>query len=129
MCCCDGPMPAIYEAKIVKAGKNWRCCECLDDIPHGDRHEHAKGLWEGRWSQFRTCLACVEARHLAYESCIAHGQLMDHLDARDGPEQAAWFERRDATYWRLRADRLRTSNPEPVREDTTNSTTEEDPTK
>lgn len=112
MCYCDGPQPDIYEATVLKGRKAWRCCECLDDIPVAQRHEHVKGLWEDCWSEFRTCLDCVAMRDESECSCMPHGLMMDHLDERDGPRQAAWLAKRDANYWRLEEER-RSTEPTP----------------
>ena len=99
MCLCDNP-PAIYERHEVKARKPWVCCECLSDIAVGERHEHVKGLWEGHWDEFRTCLRCVKLIADAECSCMPHERLMDYIDERDSPEYAEFHRIRDANYWR-----------------------------
>lgn len=44
------------------ARKPHRCCECSRAIEPGETHEHATGIWEGRWEQYRTCADCVNVR-------------------------------------------------------------------
>lgn len=68
MTCCplsgsgDCPAPEAFTSRRVHAGRAHRCCECDHPIAKGESHEIDKGLWDGRWDTFRTCLLCVEIR-------------------------------------------------------------------
>jgi len=61
-------------------------------------------LWEGDFSTFRTCGACMAmVREIGLE-CYCHGLLMDEVDARDYPEVksvAEFHQRRDQNWDRL----------------------------
>ena len=55
--------PAIFEDVEIVARKSHVCCECHRKIDKGERYHFAKGLWDGHWSQFRTCLPCSDLRN------------------------------------------------------------------
>ncbi len=57
---CDAPI--LFEAKLVRARKPHRCCECRREIKPGSRYETAFGIWEGEASRFATCLLCYDLR-------------------------------------------------------------------
>ncbi len=42
-----------------KARKPWVCCECGDAIALGQTYEHNTALYEGEWSDYRTCARCA----------------------------------------------------------------------
>lgn len=48
--------------RVVKARKAHKCCECGAPIAIGNKYEYVSGLWEGAFSQYKTCLACKEIR-------------------------------------------------------------------
>jgi len=56
-------LPDISETHRPKARKQYTCCECGRAIVPGERHERTRGLWEGRWETYRTCVPCVALRH------------------------------------------------------------------
>jgi hypothetical protein len=45
-----------------RARKAYVCCECGELISRGQEYEHTKGLVDGRWDTYRTCLPCVRMR-------------------------------------------------------------------
>ena len=57
------PRPDVYDVKVIKARKSYKCCECNEAIEVGKEYERTKGLWEGCWSTYRTCLPCVRMRN------------------------------------------------------------------
>jgi len=61
-CDTDGESPDIYQDKIVKARKVHRCCECDKDINPGQIYQVVRGLWDGRWSGYKTCMFCATVR-------------------------------------------------------------------
>ena len=72
-----------------RAAKDHRCYECLETIKRGDRYEHASGLWDGRWSTFKTCLSCVEIRdHFSCDGWL-FGQLWEDLESNFFPGMRA----------------------------------------
>lgn len=44
---------------VRTARKPWVCCECYAPIKPGDKYEHIRGLYDGIWSDFRTCTRCA----------------------------------------------------------------------
>ena len=54
--------PDVFEQKIVKAKTVHWCYECRDVIEKGTEYEYVKGLWEGTFSVYKTCLDCVSLR-------------------------------------------------------------------
>jgi ASC-1-like (ASCH) protein len=106
MCDCSDYPPTFYERKIVNGRKEHRCSECLRTIKKGEQHEYAKGLWEGDFSQFRTCQTCRAMVEEIGLECYCHGNLMDEVDERDHHDTqsvADFFERRRANYDRIYA--------------------------
>lgn len=53
---------SIESVSKPRAAKQHRCCECGDRIERGQKHELVKGMWDGSWNCYRTCLLCVEIR-------------------------------------------------------------------
>lgn len=96
MLCCplssydDGDGSAeCYDQRIVTAKKLHKCTECGEDIPSGSRYEYTKGLWEGSWSVFKTCLSCREIRdHFACDGYL-FGQLWSDLADNFFPDMKA----------------------------------------
>jgi hypothetical protein len=55
----DGPAD-IWESNIVKARRNYKCCECGRPIERGAKYERYDILFDGKWSHYRTCVLCAE---------------------------------------------------------------------
>lgn len=55
--------PTLFDVKIVRAKKIHKCIECWAEISIGDEYEYCKGLWEGEWAYYKTCLECSELRY------------------------------------------------------------------
>ena len=86
----DGDLPSVCNVETRKAAKNHTCSECGEAIPRGERYEHVKGLWDGSWSTFRTCLSCVEIRaHFACEGRWVYGELWSRLEDNFFPDMRA----------------------------------------
>lgn len=102
MCDCywDNP-PTFYECRTVKGRKEHKCSECLRVIEKGEHHEYAKGLWDGDFSDFRTCKTCCDMRDEIKLTCYCHGQMMDELDERDCPgvQSVSDFRQRRRDNW------------------------------
>lgn len=84
-CYCDYESPQVYSSRIVKARKEYRCCECDVRIAIGEQHEYAFGVSCGYTYQPRTCMSCVGIRQFVSINipcfCWTHGNLID--DAKD----------------------------------------------
>lgn len=95
-CYCDYDRPSVYSSKIVRAKKEYQCCECFKPIRVGERHEYAFGVHDGDTYQPRTCLGCVNIRQFVSINipcfCWAHGNLIE--DAKNIVE-AAYHEAPD----------------------------------
>lgn len=65
-CCCvtvdydEGPRVCTVTDR--KARKVHHCTECGEEIQPGEIYEHVSGLWDGRWSTYKTCKLCVRIR-------------------------------------------------------------------
>jgi hypothetical protein len=77
---------ADYEGKtltrgLVKARKQYVCCECHGDILPGQSYERAKGVWSGGgfWAQ-HTCVACSRVRDSLMRGSWAYGELWDSVN-------------------------------------------------
>ena len=60
--CDDGDIADCVRTKMVRARREHKCCECDRVIERGEEHEHVRGLWEGYWESYRTCLGCMRLR-------------------------------------------------------------------
>lgn len=86
----DEAPASMYAQKNRHAAKDHRCSECQETIPKGTTYEHVKGLWDGSWSTYKTCLSCVEIRnHFACESDWTFGELWSQLEDNFFPDMKA----------------------------------------
>lgn len=72
--------PTIYDSRLVVARRDHKCCECRQPIKKGEVYERVKGLWDGSWSNFKTCLSCYDVwqriHHEEIDTCdYGHGSL------------------------------------------------------
>ena len=93
MCCplsgSDGDGPSVFDQSTPRAAKEHSCSECGKPIERGQRYELAKGLWDGSWSTYRTCLLCAEIRdHFACNG-FYYGQLWEDLRENFFPDMRA----------------------------------------
>ncbi len=68
MCSCDADAPDIYTATMRTARKDHQCSECCRAIARGDSYEYVTALYDGSWSEYRTCRNCVVLRGMAAET-------------------------------------------------------------
>lgn len=64
-CCClyvDDRPSSVLEDKVVVARKSHVCGECRREITPGERYEVVKGVWDGDFSTYKTCLSCCRVR-------------------------------------------------------------------
>lgn len=95
---CDYDGPSVFTETVVRGRKEHRCVECKRVMPKGEEHEMCKGVWDGEWSTYRTCLPCRDLRnrisaikHKEYgDACYVYGDLAEDVtdwvawDAADG---------------------------------------------
>ena len=58
----DHDGPTVCTTRTRRARKPHRCCECGEEIRPGEQYEAVRGLWEGYWDSYATCLTCVRIR-------------------------------------------------------------------
>lgn len=86
----DDTPATIFSSSVVKAAKDHRCTECHETIPKGTKYESVRGLWDGSWSTYKTCLSCVEIRdHFACESGWLFGEVWPQLEESFFPDMKA----------------------------------------
>lgn len=78
--------PKVHEQSHPIARKEHQCCECGETIAKGVKHELVKGLWDGGWDTYRTCLMCEEIRdHFACDGWI-YGQVWNDIEENFFPD-------------------------------------------
>ena len=80
-CDCDFESPKIYNVKEPVARKEHICCECRCTIKPGEQYEKVEGLWENKFTTYKTCNDCLKIRLLLETEapcyCLVHGTLME----------------------------------------------------
>ena len=71
-CCISDDGPDVFTEEWRKARKLHRCCECGSKIEIGEIYEYVKGLWDGRWSDYKSCLKCADLRDALYDVCCPY---------------------------------------------------------
>jgi hypothetical protein len=59
-CVCDADPIELSDAKMVRARKPHRCCECHEIIQPGEVYERHDFKFEGEFCTTATCECCVE---------------------------------------------------------------------
>ena len=92
-CSCDGEVADFYRARRPMAHKHHMCDECGATIPTGERYEYATMLYDGAWTSYKTCVACLEMRDLVESAsrCFCWHHCALHHDIRqwcedEGPD-------------------------------------------
>jgi hypothetical protein len=76
-CSCDqGDWPEVFEKRVLRARKRYRCCECGSVIGVGEMYERVSGLWDGRWARYKTCVVCARIRR---DYCAPFGYLRETI--------------------------------------------------
>lgn len=71
--------PSLIDEQVRRARKRYYCCECLEAIKPGQFYEYTRGIWNGCWDTYRTCIPC---RNLRLDCCVNgwwYGDLRDTL--------------------------------------------------
>ncbi len=71
----DAELSTISKATTPTARKPHKCFECRGEIAPGEKYHLFTGLWDGKWSSFKTCADCEDLR----------GDVCDGLDQDDWP--------------------------------------------
>jgi hypothetical protein len=94
-CCCvsDYDPPTVYVYKTVRARKEYTCDECYEAISPGQQYERVRGMWDGVWETYRTCIPCVGIRGDFFSCGFIHGDMRERFadchgfDYVDGPDE------------------------------------------
>jgi len=77
-CSIDVDYPAsVYTEKVIKARKEHVCGECRETIKKGEKYERVKGLWDGYWGTFNTCVPCMRIRNHYCPNGFEFGSLVE----------------------------------------------------
>lgn len=73
-------------AKLVRARKEHRCCECGETIAIGDLHEHFRGRDPEleRWDSWRTCARCLNVFKDYFAGSRVLGMMVEDFEAEHG---------------------------------------------
>lgn len=75
-CSADGYEGAKFSIETFPvARKEHKCCECRETIKPGQQYQNIKGLWEGRFEIFKTCMPCYRIR----KHYCPHGYIFETL--------------------------------------------------
>ena len=77
-CCNYEDGPDVFNEVLKKARKSHVCCECRSIINIGDEYQNITGLWDGHWSEYKTCEKCADLRESLEEvDCPYYGGLVN----------------------------------------------------
>lgn len=86
----------VFNSCERRAAKDHRCGECGRTIVKGERYAWAKGLFDGHWSTYRTCLQCEAAKQWLLAVCSGYFFEMTTEDLRNHVDGDEWYERSPA---------------------------------
>lgn len=52
----------LWIPRIVRARREYKCCECGETIELGQKHEVLTTCLDRDWRKYRTCLICAQIR-------------------------------------------------------------------
>lgn len=113
MCSCDLKRPDVFEENRRRARKLHRCSECDADILPGAMYWSIRGLWDGRWGNFKQCSHCnaIADRFMSEtDCCYCVGGLYDDLMEYD----FLMFDE-EAQRWESTEDWLQIVSQKPLR--------------
>lgn len=55
-------MPLVFRQNKRKAHREHTCFECGTKIVIGETYYVSTGCWDGKWSEFKTCVDCEKLR-------------------------------------------------------------------
>lgn len=75
--CTEGTMADVYAKDTRKAREQHKCCECSRNIKTGEYYIFEKGIWDGRWRLYKTCIDCMRVRDVYFGGAIVFGRMWD----------------------------------------------------
>jgi len=58
-CYCDYETSTVWDERIVRARKKWRCGDCHGTIKPGETYRRVGSLFDHQWSTYRRCGDCA----------------------------------------------------------------------
>lgn len=113
---CDCEMPSVYAETIRTARKAHECVECDEVIPVGSQYTVTKGLWDGEWRTYKTCLTCKAIADKFVDctgECYPIGELIQELHNCDFVENQG--EEDGTPLWVSNMDWLKVESQSPLR--------------
>lgn len=107
---CDYEPAQFYSEKCVVARKPHKCCETGRIIQPGEKYWRCVGKWEGDLMafcqsefayRFARKINGIDPPNEKYDSCIAFGELRDHVQEMRYDLPAEWVAEWDAEIARL----------------------------
>jgi len=62
----DDDFEQVSSTSNPRARKTHVCCECHRTINIGEQYELYKGLWDGNWDAYKTCIDCKSVRDVLF---------------------------------------------------------------
>ena len=90
----NGDVMTYHTTKEVRARKAHRCTECGDVIPKDAIYEYVRGICDGEWVIYKTCMTCTRIRRDLFKCGYIYGGLWDDLaehfslDIPDGEDKS-----------------------------------------
>ena len=75
----DDDGPELWAGTFPVARKEHVCCECGETIKSGQKYSRDKGLWDGVFLVFKTCMTCYSIREHYCPKGFAYGRLVGQL--------------------------------------------------
>lgn len=73
MCFISDGNAEVFRTTTHKARKEYRCCECGEDIQPGEHYEYHFQVFDGCTYTFKTCARCVWDRYQVFLNEIEEG--------------------------------------------------------
>lgn len=84
MCAIDGADDryVIYQRSLRRARKVYGCAECGRVIQVGERYSSTRGMIDGHWDTWHTCIHCHAGERWLIEECggFLHGGVLEDLE-------------------------------------------------
>ena len=69
----------FIEEALRYARKQHRCFECGRTINPKEVYEHTRGMWEGSFSTYKTCLDCYSVRKAMFKNGWVYGMIWEDV--------------------------------------------------
>lgn len=69
----------FIEETLRCARKQHRCFECGRTISPKEVYEHARGMWDGSFSTYKTCIDCYSIRRAMFKNGWVYGWMWNDI--------------------------------------------------